>query len=222
MRKDKEKIFNMRKSGMTYRAIEKETGVSRATLTKWFKNEEWSLHLKQINTGAQVERSTKRVIQMNAARSLKLESFYSLQESEAAEEYKLFRKDPLFWAGLMVYAGEGDKRSRHIIRVSNSEAYIHRIFCDFLARYLSSPRNLLRCALLLYPDNNELICKEYWSQQLFINTDQFHKTQFLQGKEPIKRLQYGVGITIMTNTGLKKKLLKWLELAQEESFAVIV
>ena len=42
MRKDKEYIFSLRKEGKTYRQIQKEVVVSRATLSAWFKDIEWN------------------------------------------------------------------------------------------------------------------------------------------------------------------------------------
>ena len=43
-------------------------------------------------------------------------------------------------AGLMVYAGEGDKASRYNIKLANSEFYLHLVFIKFSERFLKTER----------------------------------------------------------------------------------
>ena len=76
MRHDKEKVFQLRKNGKSYREIQSLTGVSRSTLCEWFKNEGWSLHIKQSNTSRQLTDSTIRLRKMNAARQIVINKKY--------------------------------------------------------------------------------------------------------------------------------------------------
>ena len=57
-----------------------------------------------------------------------------------------------------------------------------------------------------------------WSNILKIKRENFYKTQVIVGKEKVRRLQYGVGMSIICSTVLKKKMLVWLSLAQDERF----
>ena len=216
MRQDKEYIFTLRKKGNSYREIQKETGVSRGTLCEWFRREEWSRHIAVTKT-VRVN-SIEHTRMMQAVRRKNLDTLYGAAEQEAMTEYEIFKEEPLFWAGLMAYAGEGDKRTRHIVRITNSEFYIHKIFLLFATRYLRVLLADIRECLIIYPDHNETLCKEMWSNILGIPRDQFHKTQVIQGKEKVRRLQYGIGMSIISSTVLKKKMLKWLSLAQDEKF----
>lgn len=222
MRRDKDFIFDLRKQGKSYRDIQKITGVSRGTLCDWFKNETWSTHLTREHSENVVRVSKERMIRMNMVRTLKLQYQYALAESEAEKEYQTYKNDPLFWAGLMVYAGEGDKRSKHQIRVSNSEFYLHRIFISFCCTYLKVPFDQFKVGLLLYPDLSEETCLSVWSKELDVQNKNFYKVHFLEGKHRVNRLQYGIGISIISSTSLKKKLLKWLELSKEESFNAVI
>jgi hypothetical protein len=219
MRQDKEYIFKLRQEGKSFREIQKETGVSRATLSTWFKDIVWSKHLseehKQKNIGASKERMTR----MGMVRRLKLQYQYALVEAEAAKEYEEYKNQSLFWAGLMIYAGEGDKRTKHIIRVSNSEFYIHRIFIDFASTYLKVPKDKFKVGILLYPDLDLSICLTAWKGRLNLEDKQFYKPHLINGKSK-KRLQYGIGMSIISSTALKKKLLKWLLLAENEQFGI--
>ncbi len=216
MRRDKEKAFELRKEGKSYKAIKEELGISTSTLSDWFRNVSWSRHLKTSNTAR--TRNKEHIDLMHNARRDQLETLYKTAEEEAAISYETFKNEPLFWAGLMIYAGEGDKRSKHLVRVTNTEFYLHKIFIDFSMKYLDITREKLRCCVIIYPDLNESLCKEMWSNILQIPREQFHKTQVIQGKEKVKRLQYGIGMSIISSTVLKKKVLRWLFLAQDEKF----
>ena len=218
MRRDKERIFQLRKEGRTYREIQRDTGVSRATLSLWFKDQDWSRHLSLEHSKKNLGASKERMERMNIVRKLKLQYQYALAEKEAQEEYETYKKDPLFWAGLMLYAGEGDRKSKELVRISNTDFYIHRIFVNFAKKYLKIPENGFRFGLILYEDNNEDVCKEVWSKELPISSLIFHKTQVIKGREKLKRLQYGVGMSIISSTVAKRKILKWLSLAQFEKF----
>lgn len=220
MRQDKAFIFKLRHEGRSYREIQKETGVSRGTLCGWFRNEEWSRHIavtKTVQTN-----SSEHIRMMQAVRRKNLDTLYEAVEQEAIAEYVIFKKEPLFWAGLMAYAGEGDKRTRHLVRITNSEFYIHKIFLLFATTYLKVSLSNIRECLIIYPDHNETLCKEMWSNILGIPRSQFHKTQVIQGKEKVRRLQYGIGMSIISSTVLKKKMLAWLSLAQDERFDAVI
>jgi hypothetical protein len=218
MRKDKELIFKLRQEGKSFRYIQDKTGVSRGTLVSWFKRIEWSRHVTVKNTQKKHEGAKDQIARVNMVRKLNLQYFYALKESEAKKEFETFQKEPLFWAGLMAYASAGDKSSKHGIRLSSAESFMHRIFIQFGETYLGIPKNAFRHGLLIREGDDEDACKGYWAKEAGMPEGIFYKTQVIKGKILVKRLQYGICMTIITNTGLKKKLLKWLQLAQKESF----
>lgn len=219
MRHDKEIAFQLRKEGKSYRDIQKELGISRSSLCDWFKNEQWSQHIAHKNHQNNLSLSKDRMIKLNQARNKMLEEKYMLVEIEAEKEFNIFKKDPLFAAGLMIYAGEGDKKSKNINRVSNSDFYIHKIFIKFVEKYLYISKDNIKIALILYPDLDVTECLNRWSKELNITKVNFHKTQIIKGKEKSKKLQYGVGISIISTTVVvKKKILKWLDLASIYGF----
>ena len=219
MRKDKDVVFKLRKEGKTYREIENNLGISRSTLCKWFKEEEWSNHIKNRNNHKNILISKERFIKLNEARNKMLEDKYSNVELEAEKEFYIFKKDPLFTAGLMIYAGEGDKRSPNNTRISNSDFYIHKIFIKFAQKYLNIKIENIKISLILYPDLDIKECLNRWSDELNIKESSFYKTQIIKGKEKTKKLQYGVGISIISSIVLvKKRILKWLELSKISEF----
>jgi hypothetical protein len=170
MRKDKGSAFDLRKAGKSYREIERELGVPRSTLCAWFAGVEWSKHVEKHNTDRNISNSKERLATINKERVQKLASDYQAAEEKAAGEYELFKKEPLFAMGLMIYAIKGDKGSTHVIHIGNSEPYVQRVFNAFAAKYLS--------------------------------------------------LQFRAGMSILSSTVLKKKVMKWLELCANDAAMV--
>ncbi|MEK7128628.1 MAG: helix-turn-helix domain-containing protein [Patescibacteria group bacterium] len=215
MRHDKFQALELRKQGKTYREIQNLLGMSRSTLCEWFQNEEWSKHIKKSNVNIQIKISVERLKKLHDGRKIMLEKKYKQVEEDAVREFGLYKNDPLFMAGLMVYAGEGDKASRYNIKLANSEFYLHLVFIKFSERFLKTEREKIKVWLLLYPDHNIEKSLNIWSEKLNIKKSNFYKSQVIMGKEKTKKLQYGVGNSIISSTSLKKKMMKWLELCKE-------
>ncbi len=214
MRHDQPQAFELRKQGKTYREIEKLLGVSRSTLCDWFRNEEWSKHIKKSNTNKHIQISIERLKKLHEGRRLMLENKYRKVEEDAEKEFEIYKNDPLFMGGLLLYAGEGDKRSRNLTRLSNSEFYLHLVFIRFSEKFLNIGKDNIKVWLLLYPDHDIEKCIEIWSEKLGIKRINFNKSQVTQGKSKLRKLQYGVGNSIISSTSLKKKMMKWIELCK--------
>ncbi len=211
MRHDKEKAFKLRRENKTYREIQQSLGISRSTLCDWFRNEEWSNHIKKSNINKQIKVSIERLQKMNDARRVMLEKKYKNVEEDAAREFEIYKNDPLFAAGLMLYAGEGDKMTRGVIRLANTDFSIHRVFLKFIEKFTKIEKKYIKLSILLYPDLNIGECKIKWSQELNISLENFHKPQVIVGRSKTKRLHFGVGSIIISDSFLKRKLLFWIE-----------
>jgi hypothetical protein len=214
MRHDQPKAFELRKEGKTYREIEKILGTSRSTLCDWFRNEDWSKHIKKSNTDKHIKLSVERLQKMNAGRRIMLDKKYKDVEEEAIKEFELYKNDPLFVAGLMLYAGEGDKMTQGVIRLANTDFSIHRVFLKFIKKFTKTTPENIKFSILLYPDLNIEECKIKWSNELSIPISNFHKPQVIMGRSKIRRLHFGVGSTIISNSFLKKKILNWIEMSK--------
>ena len=211
MRHDKEKAFELRRAKKTYREIQQLLGVSRSTLCEWFRNEKWSSHIKKLNTDNNIKISTEHLLTMNMARRSMLEKKYKSVEQEAVREFEIYKNDPLFMAGLMLYAGEGDKMTKGVIRLANTDFFIHKVFIKFIEKFIKVDPKNIKLSILLYPDLNIEECKLRWSQELNIPIENFHKPIVINGRSKVNRLHFGVGSIIISNSFLKRKLLIWVE-----------
>lgn len=149
---------------------------------------------------------------MNALRAKRLSLHYEEARREAKKEFLRHHSDPLFVAALMLYVGEGDKLPKNPVRITNTEVSVLRIFALFLKKYCTVPSEKMRVWILGYPDLDMIKCEKRWSQELKIPMSQFYKSQIIQGKHKSKKLHYGVGTLIISDTRLKAKILEWIDL----------
>jgi len=206
----------LRKRRFTYREIAKITNVSVSTISAWFSNEKWSQAITEDNQKRAAWDNGKRISLLNAARGNQYKKLYAEAERSAVTEYKHYKINPLFTAGLMLYVGEGDNSDNHLIRIANARMEVHRIFIAFAMEFLGVPREKVRFWLSLSPRSNPEKCSCEWSKTIRIPVSQFHKYQLIKGVGKKSSLHLGVGNTIIGGTVLKKKLLRWLELASKE------
>lgn len=214
MRHDKIQAFELRRQGKSYREIQKLLTISRSTLCEWFRNEEWSMHITRSNKANHIKTSTEHMLKLNEGRRITLDKKYKIVKEEAIIEFEIYKHDPLFMAGLMLYAGKGDKLSRGVIRLANTDFFIHKVFLKFIEKFTPISMTNIRFSILLYPDLNIDECKNKWSKELSIPLINFHKPQVIQGRSKTRRLHFGVGSTIISGSFLKAKLLKWIEMGK--------
>lgn len=216
MRADKEKAIQLRKSGQSYKQISRELGIATSTLACWFKKEPWSQEIK-ARLSAQVSLSNPKalesLVQANRERWQNKHEEYRLA---AVREFKKYKDDPLFLAGIMLYWGEGEKQPKSsVVRLSNSEPEMIRIFNLFLTKALAISPEKISAWLLLYPDLIDLVQKNFWSKVTGLPINQFKKSIYIKGKHPTKRLSYGVCTIVVQSRALKDRILAWLELYQD-------
>ena len=215
MSPDKEKAVELRRSGKSYKAIHKEIGIPLGTLCGWFKNEEWSIEIRD-KLGREASLAfpdkLKSIITANKKRWADIHETY---RKEASKEFLKLRSDPLFLAGIMLYWGEGEKQQKSSqVRLSNSEPEMLKIFYLFLTRVLKIHPDKIFSWLLLYPDLVDSVQKNFWSKTTSIPLNSFKKSIYIKGRHPTKRLSYGVCTVVVNSRALKERILKWLELAR--------
>lgn len=210
MRKDKEKIFELRRAGKSYNEIGKTFNISKGTLWKWFK-EDSSLDRVTVQNGEK-SKSLDGLLKMREARRQALSLSYASSRDAGRAEFLELSRNSLFIAGLCLYWGEGDKKSRGHIRITNIEPKLVKIFILFASHVLGVDKSKIKISLLLYPDLDVNICLRYWEESLGLSSENFYKPSIIQGRHKINRLHYGVCCAGFSSTLLKQKLLVWLEM----------
>ncbi len=124
----------------------------------------------------------------------------------------LSRQD-MFLLGLSIglYWGEGEKTTKHAIRVTNSDPYVILRFRDFLTNICKLETSKIRYYLICFNDIDQNVAKKYWSNLLQISPDKFGKIVVIptQGKGTYnKKSKYGVCTIYAGNMKLKSWILE--------------
>lgn len=207
---------HLRKRGFTYGEIAKTVDVSKSTVSKWFSGNAWSQMVAQSNAKRAANENSKRISLLNTARSNQYKKMYAEAERTAGTEYRHYRSNPLFTAALMLYYTKGDMKHDGRVRLTTSNIEAHRIFIRFVNEFLGVPRKNIRFWLLLYSVHDPRSCSKHWSVKTGLSLTQFHKYQVVPNKSTKEALRFGVGNTIIGDTLMKRKLIKWIELCIEE------
>src|SRR5258706_12782493 len=99
MRKDKEKAFELRRQGLSYKKIRTELGIPIATLSDWFRRESWSYELKnRLASEVSLANPEKLRLMVKSTRE-KWERIHLAWQQEAIDEFPKLKNNLLFIAG---------------------------------------------------------------------------------------------------------------------------
>ncbi len=212
---DKDQIFQLRQEGKSFREIQKLTGVSRSTLSKLFKDVAWSRHISVEKNRTRVAQSREKMLKLNMVRKIKLDYLYAKAEDDAKREFEINKKNPNFVLGTALYLSHGDKKNTHEIRFSSTDLHLHKIFHQFLKKYLIKQGEIVKMQFVTTNFEQKSPITQ-WSKYLGLPASQFYVYSTKSPLIKAKRLQKEVGISILSSTLLKKKLMKWLFLLVNE------
>lgn len=119
---------------------------------------------------------------------------------------KSLKKMFLFGLGLGLFWGEGTKRGRHAVRLSNSDPILIKKYIDFLVDIYRIDKNKLRFQLQTYDDLNVDDQIKFWRKHLQVKKSQFYKSSILvrRGRGTyLEKMKHGVVIVNFNNMKLK-------------------
>jgi len=211
-----DQAVQLRKRGFTLAEIAKYCEISKSTASEWLKNNAFSAQVTKQNQKRAGLENAKRLQLVNKARGSERVARYHEAARSAETEYKHYKKDPLFTAGLMLYLASGDQKDKRVIRLSGAKIEAHAVFVRFLGEYLGVEKSKIHLWLQLYNGQNEEKSMRTWQKVTSLPFSQFYKSQVVNSSGKRQTLHYGVGNTIIGSTVLKQKLMKWIELATKE------
>jgi len=178
--------------------------------------QQWSKKVKNILVEKSKIYSSSRMQWLAKAQKKRLSEIYIEAEKEAAKEFELFKWFPLFIAGICIFWGEGDKISKHQVRIANVDPRLIKIFVNFLKKVCGIPKEKIRAYILIYPDLEAQDCVNYWAKQSGLGLENFTKCIIIRGKHKIRRLNYGVCNITVSSSYLSRKINIWLNLLAME------
>jgi hypothetical protein len=160
-----------------YGEIAKRVKVAKSTLSRWLEDlplsDERVLELRRA-AWSKGEAKRERFRQtMRAKRDERERQIYLRQKKKLAR----ISEQSLFIAGLMLYAAEGDKKTRAEIAFANTDHEMILFFTHWLERFLGIERGKLKIQLHLYENMNIQAEESFWKKQLGMNQGQLCKSQ---------------------------------------------
>lgn len=207
-----DQAVSLRKRGFTLEEIAKYCDVSKSTASKWLQNKVFSAQVTIQNQKRARAENARRLKLIGKAHTTERAKKYKEVIKSSETEFKHYKKDPLFVAGLMLYLGSGDLVDKGTVRLSTGRIEAHRVFVRFATEYLGIEKDSIHIWLQLSPLQNEETCMKKWRRVTTLTYSQFYKNQVVNLGGKNKPLHYGVGNTLVRNTVLKKKLVRWIEL----------
>jgi predicted transcriptional regulator len=208
--------LQFRARGFTLEEIAKICDVSKSTVSKWLKNNSISESVTKQNKNRAGQENAKRLKLVNKARTGERALRYKEILKSAETEFKHYKTNPLFVAGLMLYAASGDLVDGRTIRLSTSRFTPHKLFISFAVDFLGVSKSSINFWILLRNSKDEEVVMRKWKSVTTLPYSQFYKNQVIKSQTKKQTLHFGVGNTIIGSTVLKRKLIRWIELMQKE------
>lgn len=149
------------------------------------------------------------VVELSGVRGKKLKKLYEQARGEAIRDIARYKKNPLFVAGVMLYFGEGDKTTKHQVRLSNTDPILIKLYLAFLESVCGVQKDKIRIQLAVYPDIDRASNERFWSFATGVPMARFTKS-ILQKPRKGGRGGQGVCTVIVSSSYLKLKMLEWL------------
>ncbi len=201
--------IELRKRGLSYGEIKKKLHVSKSTLSYWLKDirltEEqrkrfYTANVLLLSRGAQSQKERRLREIAEIIKNAKKE----VSSSISLESYRLF--------GAALYWAEGNKKNS--LGITNSDPYLILFMVKWFEKIFDVPPNTLKAWLNIYPQQNELEIKKFWSQLTGIPLENIGKTFVKPLSKNYKKntLYYGtIKIKVPRGTNMRHRLFGWVK-----------
>jgi len=216
---ERNKARELRHQGYSMKQIALLLNVSKGSVSAWVRD-------IQLQKDALSNIGKQYLIGREKARQTRLSNIVHKHEElyhKCKVEITPFSSRDIWIAGLMLYAGEGNKSSvvsNQHVELANSDPNILRTFIYFLIKICCIPREKIKVRLILYSDINSSEAHRYWSEQLNIPLSQFGKsfTKPSYKNSPyrhLRRSEYGTAHVCLYDAKMYRKIMGWLKAVYE-------
>lgn len=199
----------LRKKGLSYGEIRKDMNIPKSTLSLWLKNipltleQRKHLYTKKVwalerGPRSQKERRTQEIAKIIEKAEKEIQLPLSL------EAYRLI--------GAALYWAEG-KKTKHFA-VTNSDPYFIVFMVKWFEKIFKVSPNCLKARLNIYPQQNELEIKHFWSRLTGIPFENFGKSYIKPRNKGYKRnnLYFGtMEVRVPKGTDLRHRVFGWIK-----------
>jgi hypothetical protein len=133
---------------------------------------------------------------------------FCIKKVETPEDLKLFH------LGIALYLGEGDKKTKNVVRLGNTDVKILKIFLLFLKDICGAKREKIKAELNIFDDVDLDSAIHFWTRNLKLDKQQIRTLFIRKAKDrkqgTHKRISKRGTLTILVDNGkLKRIIMKW-------------
>jgi hypothetical protein len=205
----RKKAILLRENGLSYNEIKKELGISKSTLSYWLKTVElkpehrerlYTKQIKYLSFGSKSQRE-RRSIEVDKIIQAAIQE---VNQPLSIDTYRLM--------GACLYWAEGGKGG--MFKMTNSDPHVILFMTKWLEKVFDIPPSVVKAWLNIYPQQNELEIKSFWSELTKIPMKNFGKSYVKPFSTGYKKnnLYYGtMRIEVPKSTDMKHRIFGWVK-----------
>lgn len=207
----KKKAIQLRKQGLSIGSIENVLGISRSTLSGWFRDvklsEQQKNKLLQNWRNALITARKKAVLWHNSQKAKRLEEAKNAA-NETLRRINLKSRDILELALAILYLGEGAKKTVETA-LGSSDPKILKFYLFVLKNVYNLDDKKIRCELYLRADQDPQEIKKFWVKELKLPIENFKYVNLDKRTRGSKTFPNYKGVCQLrcSNVAIQRKLL---------------
>ncbi|MBI1957331.1 MAG: hypothetical protein HYS44_02645 [Candidatus Niyogibacteria bacterium] len=206
--------IRLRRQGLSYNEIRRHVPVVKSTLSLWLKSIPLSeKHRKRLYT-KQIAILSRGPQSQKERRAREIEKII---QTAAEEITRPLSDDTYRLVGAALYWAEGTKRGG--FEVTNSDPYFILFMVRWIEKIFGVPAPKLKARLNIYPQQNDMKIKKFWSALTGIPTKNFGKSFVKPLNKGYKKnnLYYGtIKIELPKGTDTKHRVFGWIRAVLDE------
>ena len=215
MRNDKILAYKMRMRGQSYTEISEGLGMSKSTLSGWFKHLDISKEAKEKIANKSRAASINALLKINKVKIHNAEATSSLNRSRAQKDIHKLTPHDLLLLGVTLYWAEGYKspimklgkpRTYHPVSFTSSDPQKIKMFLRFLREYCKVSSEKITADLRMNKNQSEVYLLEFWRKTTSLGFSNFKKVYKSTSTFPYGTLQIRVNDTVLFH-----KIMGWIE-----------
>lgn len=215
-RSERDGALRLRRQGLTYEAILRQSRVAKSTLWRWLKAE------GLVETQPQRLTELKRIAQRKGAavvKAARIARTQALLEASSQEIGVLSRRD-LWLLGLALYWAEGAKQKPGNVSASviftNSDPLAIKLFMRWAQEICGVSEEQLSFELYLHETGDAQRARSFWSTQLQVPVEKLAHVRWKRHRPATRRTNVGdayhglVRVRVACSSALNRRIAGWI------------
>ena len=204
----KNQAQSLRKTGKSYGDIASKLAVPKSTLSLWLRDFPLSQEQKTKLYTKQIQILT---LGPNSQRQRRIREINAILEKAKGEIQFPLSDQTLLLMGAALYWGEGSKGNK--MQVTNSDPALILFTIRWIEKVFGISSRELKAKLNIYPQQNELLIKKFWSSLTGIPIKNFGKSYVKPFSKGYKKnnLYYGtIRLEIPKSSDIRHRIFGWI------------